>query len=146
MQNITYSEQIVPMPGVQKNIKTNAGIRSDVVLGSPSARCNGVGICTVMGMGDHPDCPCPRITTVLQTDASGNLQLLFPKTALDSSTVKKHFSWGVFQVVEAYRLSARLCRDIGWNGGWINPGVYKVQESESYLVVTFPFNVQKAIA
>jgi hypothetical protein len=112
-------------------------LRSDVVLGSPSARCNGVGICRVMGVGEYPDCPCPRISTLLLPNPNGAIRLAFDKSTLSAELLQQHFGWGVFQVLEPYRISPRMCKQLGWKSGWIHPGVYKVWESESALIIDF---------
>jgi hypothetical protein len=115
----------------------NIAIRSDVILGSPSARCNGVGICRVMGIGEHPDCPCPRVGAILSTSPGGAIQFRFEKKDLSALQHELHFQWGLFTVVEPYRVSARMCKKLGWKTGWINPGTYRVWETDTTLTVIF---------
>jgi len=121
----------------RKQPEVNIAIRSDVILGSPSARCNGVGICRVMGIGEHPESPCARFRAELSLNEKGQIMFVFSKNEFDAGQLHKHFRWGLFQVLEPYRVSARLCRQIGWKSGWIYPGAYRVWETATSLTVIF---------
>jgi hypothetical protein len=123
--------------GVWQTAKVANMIKSDVILGSPSARCNGVGICRVMGVGENPDCPCPRISATIGVNVDGTVRFAFDKSALTQAQFQQHFQWGIFQVTEPYRMSARMCNRIGWKSGWIQAGVYKIWESNNQLIVDF---------
>lgn len=125
----------------RKQPEVNIAIRSDVILGSPSARCNGVGICRVMGIGEHPESPCARFQAELSLTEKGQIKFTFSRSAFNAGQLQKHFQWGLFQVLEPYRVSARLCRKLGWKSGWIYPGTYRVWETASTLTVVFETTV-----
>jgi hypothetical protein len=119
------------------NTNVNSAIKSDVILGSPSARCNGVGICRVMGIGAFPTASCPRVNAILSVTPGGDVRFSFQKSDLTPEQMKTHFQWGFFSVVEPYRVSARICKQINWKSGWIYPGTYQVWETGSTLTVVF---------
>lgn len=138
---------VEPSPIVFRRPQTdvNIAIRSDVILGSPSARCNGVGICRVMGIGANPDCPCDRVTATLSLMPDGAVKFTFDKNDLTQGQRKVHFQWGLFNVVESYRVPARICKELGWKSGWIYPGTYQVWETASTFSVVFNNRVNQQV-
>lgn len=122
-------------PQSDKNRLVTAGIRSDVVLGSPSARCNGVGICRVMGQGEGISVTCPVVPASLSVTLEGCLRIAFDRSAMDEQYRQQHFRWMLFQVTEPVRLSPRMRRQLNWPSRWIIPGIYPVWETSSALVV-----------
>lgn len=143
MRQLFYSNT-AQQPMIQPVLRKAEAVRSDVVLGSPSARCNGVGICRVMGAGEFPDCPCPRIETLLLPNAEGRIRFAFEKARLSADQFELHFQSGFFQVEEPYRLSPRLCKQLGWKSGWIQPGLYPIWESDQRFIVDFQAPVCQA--
>lgn len=127
-----------PATRLNEQTKVYAALRTEVVLGSPGARCNGVGICRVMGRQQQDtDCPCPKVWATLQVTESGSLRFVFEKAGMDRAYKQQHFEWLLFTVTEPYRLSPRLRRDLGWKGQWIQPGVYHAWETPDAFIVDF---------
>ena len=122
-------------PQLTKRIIEAAQLRSDVVLGSPSARCNGVGICRVMGQGEGAGMPCPHITATLSVLPNGCLRFAFDTAAMNEQYRQLHFNWMLFQIDEPVRLSPRMRQQLSWPSRWIQPGVYRVWETAGALVV-----------
>jgi hypothetical protein len=138
MKYYLHSTDQTPAIYTSNAIQKADRICSDVVLGSPSSNCNGVGICRVMVAGDRtPSMSCPSISTWLSKNAQGRLQMNFPKQYLDRACLNRHFAWYLFTVAEPYRLSPRLCSALGITDPWIKPGIYRVFESEETLAVCF---------
>ncbi|MDW8230579.1 MAG: hypothetical protein RMJ33_12150 [Saprospiraceae bacterium] len=114
-------------------------IRTDVILGSPSANCSGVGICRVMAYrdGGHPHVPCPYLRAWLSVTNVGRLRFEFEKTSLSAAIVEEHFPWMLFQVLEPYIVPYRLLPGLKIAERTIRPGVYQVWDSGSYFLVEF---------
>lgn len=113
--------------------------RTDVILGSPSANCSGVGICRVLAHGavGSSGVVCPRVKAWLSVTASGKLRFEFEKNSLSEETLRKHFSWMLFQVLEPCVIPYRLLRYRTISQRTIRPGVYQVWDTGTYLVVEF---------
>lgn len=144
MRNINVNLFMAPSSStkVWAQRQNENGIRSDVILGSPSAHCNGVGICRVMGRGEAVGLTCPSVPATLKATPQGALRMELEKKTMDAAYRRKHFNWMLFQVVEPYRLSPKMRRDLGCNGKWIQPGVYQVWETEKYMIIEFPMTDQ----
>jgi hypothetical protein len=133
-----------PTPLVQRTKMQQPVVRicSEVVLGSPSSNCNGVGICRVMVAGKiSPAVTCPSVSTWLNKSPEGGLQMHFPKQQLNEKQRRRHFAWHLFTVMEPYRLSPRLCKALGITDPWIRPGIYQVFESHDLFTVSFTGNL-----
>lgn len=114
-------------------------IRTDVILGSPSANCHGVGICRVLAHREEEPSSysCPRVNSWLSVTETGRLRFEFEKNSLDKDTLERHFKWKVFQVTEAYVIPYSLLRHLRIAERTIKPGVYPVWDTGHHLVVYF---------
>lgn len=114
-------------------------IRTDVILGSPSANCSGVGICRVMAHSTEglSEATCPRVKAWLSVTASGKLRFEFEKDSLSEEMLQKHFSWMLFQVLEPCMIPYRLLRYRTIAQRTIRPGIYQVWDTGPHLVVDF---------
>ncbi|MCS6929761.1 MAG: hypothetical protein NZM43_09715 [Saprospiraceae bacterium] len=115
-------------------------VRTDVILGSPSADCSGVGICRVMahGEGERLKVACPYISAWLSVTQEGKLRFEFDKLALDGTILERHFSEMLFRVFEPYVIPYYLLSDkkkVAERTIW--PGIYPVWDKGTYLVVEF---------
>jgi hypothetical protein len=90
-----------------------------------------------MGRQQEVDCECPKIWATLQVTTAGSLRFAFEKTGMERQYKQQHFEWLLFTVTEPYRLSPRLRRELGWDGQWIQPGVYHVWETPDAFIVDF---------
>lgn len=114
-------------------------VRTDVILGSPSANCSGVGICRVMAHreGTHSDLICPYVRAWLSRADTGKLRFEFDKASLSKAILEEHFTWMLFQVLEPYVVPYRLLPGLKIAERTIRPGVYQVWDAEEHLIVEF---------
>ncbi len=112
-------------------------IRTDVVLGSPSSNCSGVGICRVMAQGENQDLKCPRVAAWMSITEEGRLRMEFEKDSMESRYMKRHFRWLLFQVFEPYLVPYTLLRSTKLEQRTIHPGIYQVWEVGDRLIVEF---------
>lgn len=124
-------------PGIAGQPRIRQAIRAEVVLGSPSSGCNGVGICRVMAQGYGLDCPCPKTAAKLSVTEEGKLRFSFQKSSMSADYLRRHFGWLLFQVTEPCRLPLRITAALQTERRRIEPGVYQVWETNDAMVVDF---------
>ncbi|MBK8192329.1 MAG: hypothetical protein IPK76_03740 [Lewinellaceae bacterium] len=129
LQNTT-SSQLQRANSVQK-------VRAEVVLGSPSANCSGVGICRVMAHGAGVNFTCPKVNALLSYTTDGKLRFEFDKTSMEGRYMRRHFRWALFQVFEAYTVPYQLFGKLKLEQRTIQPGIYQVLEAGDRLIVEF---------
>jgi hypothetical protein len=112
-------------------------IKSDIILGSPSAGCQGVGICRVMLHDEMILCKCPKQLAWITVGPNRKLRVNFLKSDLSPDQIQQHFSWNLFQVQEPYALPRRITRALGIPPTSIAPGVFPVWETAQWLTVEF---------
>ena len=112
-------------------------VRTDVVLGSPSANCGGVGICRVMARGEGADVTCPKTDAWLSLTEEGRLRFEFQKSSMEGRFLRRHFRWMLFQVLEPYVVPYRLLGGLKIEQRTIQPGIYQVWEVGDALIVDF---------
>lgn len=112
-------------------------VGAQVILGSPSAGCRGVGVCRVVPLSTRLQFECPLLPVKLGFVQGGRLKFLFEKASLTAEIKTRHFSAGVFQVSAGYSLPKFICRQLGCITHRIEPGIYAVMESDRYLAVEF---------
>ena len=129
-----YEEAVPAVPMVRsKRLYCN----SQVVLGSPSTGCNGVGICKMYLKGRHSSLRCPVMAAWLMNSDTGRLRISFSKAAMEGRYLKRHFRWNLFQVLEAFDLPAWTRRKLELAQCRIEPGIYTVWETEEAFIVDF---------
>ena len=112
-------------------------VRAEVVLGSPSANCGGVGICRVMAFGEGAGITCPKVAAWISLTEEGKLRFEFQKSSMDGRFMRRHFRWMLFQVFEAYVVPYRLLGASKFASRTIQPGIYQVWEVDDTLIVDF---------
>ena len=112
-------------------------VRAEVVLGSPSANCGGVGICRVMAYGEGVGVICPTTTALLSHTEEGKLRFEFQKSSMEGRFLRRHFRWMLFQVLETYVVPYKLMGALKIEQRTIQPGIYQVWEVDDYLIVDF---------
>ncbi|MEQ1746398.1 MAG: hypothetical protein ABMA02_13295 [Saprospiraceae bacterium] len=116
---------------------TEHKVRTDVVLGSPSANCSGVGICRVMAQGEMAEIHCPKVATWVSLTKEGKMRFEFEKNSMDGRYMRRHFRWMLFQVFEPCLVPYSLMKSAKIQQRTIRPGIYQVWESEERLIVEF---------
>ena len=125
-------------PPVQRYpILSEHKVRAEVVLGSPSANCGGVGICRVMAYGEGVGVTCPKTEAWLSLTEEGRLRFEFQKSSMEGRFMRRHFRWMLFQVFETYVVPFRLLGGLKIEQRTIQPGIYQVWEVGDSLIVDF---------
>ncbi len=125
-------------PPVQRYpVLSEQKVRTEVVLGSPSANCGGVGICRVMAYGEGVGVACPKTEAWLSLTEEGRLRFEFQKSSMEGRFMRRHFRWMLFQVFEAYVVPFRLLGGMKIEQRTIQPGIYQVWEVGDSLIVDF---------
>ena len=112
-------------------------VRAEVVLGSPSANCAGVGICRVMALGENAGLSCPTVPALISITEEGKLRLEFQKSSMEGRFMRRHFRWSLFQVFEPYLVPYHILGHTKLEQRTIRPGIYQVWEVEDTLIVDF---------
>jgi hypothetical protein len=130
-------QQIFPIKSIGP--ASRRSIRSEVIFGTPSSGCEGVGICRIIPVARKVACKCPSITAQINVTPAGRLRMRFSKESMEPRFMKRHFGWMLFQVLEAYEIPQSVVRKLNLDEsqGWIYPGIYTVWESAEWLVVEF---------
>ena len=120
-----------------QNLHSGQKVRADVVLGSPSANCSGVGICRVMARGAGPEITCPKVPTLVSFTKAGKIRFEFDKKSMEGRYMRRHFRWALFQVFEHYIIPHSVLGAVKLEKRTINPGIYSVLEVGDRLIVDF---------
>ena len=112
-------------------------VRAEVVLGSPSANCSGVGICRVMAYGDDTKIQCPKVATWVRITKEGKLRFEFEKDSMEGRFMRRHFRWLLFQVFEPYVVPRAVLGPLKFEARTIQPGIYSVVETSDRFIVDF---------
>jgi hypothetical protein len=87
---------------------------------------------------DHEtSCKCPRVPAQVGLSEHGRLRIYFQKGRMDARCIKKHFSWGLFQVMEPYSVPEFVSKALSITGYTIQPGIYPAWESDDNIIVDF---------
>lgn len=125
-----------PAPQLSNTI-SGQKVRADVVLGSPSANCSGVGICRVMASGEGSQVSCPKVQAWIGVTKEGKLRFEFEKSSMDGRFMRRHFRWLLFQVLEPYLVPYATLKSLKLKERTIQPGIYTVWEVDNHLIVEF---------
>lgn len=116
-------------------------IMLEVIFGTPSKQCRGLGICMIVEPKylQGKTTKCPRFPGYFQLDTARKMLLArFNGMYLSSQMIARHFSEGLFKVTEHYKVPERICRMLGAGGGLIiGEGSYKVARNGTDWVVVF---------
>ncbi len=112
-------------------------VRAEVVLGSPSANCGGVGICRVMAYGEGVGITCPKVNAWISITDEGKLRFEFQKASMEGRFMRRHFRWLLFQVLETYTVPYKLLGALKLEQRTIQPGIYQVWEVGDNMIVDF---------
>ena len=114
-------------------------VRTEIILGSPSAGCSGVGLCRVMTIKpSNIRYKCPVVSAWLSLTNERRLRISFLKDSMEIKVQRRHFRWLLFQVLEAYEMPDEMIRCLpGLSEHTVQPGIYTVWETAEHLVVDF---------
>ena len=114
-------------------------VRAEIILGSPSAGCSGVGLCRMMTVKPTTiRYKCPVVSAWLSLTNDRRLRISFVKDSMELKVQRRHFRWWLFQVLEAYDVPDEIVRCLpGLVEHTVQPGIYTVWETAEHLVVDF---------
>jgi len=116
-------------------------VNAEIVFGSPRRDCRNLGICKIKtsdpdGNEEYKN-SCLSARANILIDTHGRLLVLFPKEGISEAVAATNFRNDSFRVEDAYTLTPRLCRLLGYPGGrlTITPGNFPViMLREGYLL------------
>jgi hypothetical protein len=112
-------------------------IRAQVVLGSPAAGCQDVGVCRVIPMETPWKMKCPAVVAWISLTEENKIRFSFLLDSIPEKIIHRHFGWGLFQVIEAYPLPEFVTRFLKTGRRDILPGIYTVGLRGDRLIVDF---------
>jgi hypothetical protein len=120
-----------------------AGIRTEVIFGTPSQNCIGSGICMIMSrLPVRQPLRCPHAPAWIYFEQD-QLVFRFSKSAMLREEVKSRFSTPWFLVMESFQLPRHFARQLGLPSSWVPPGLYKVTETNQDWFLTFQLKTEK---
>lgn len=115
--------------------------KAEIVFGTPSKNCEGVGICRMIGPNylAGKEIKCPHVTGYLSLDMGRNvLYIRFSKRSLSSEMVARHFCKRLFKVTEPYKVPVHISRFLGTQQiVMIQAGSYAVRETREDWIIVF---------
>ncbi len=140
MQNLVHRSTTTQLIWPHKKHIPNT-VRAEVVLGSPSANCRGVGICRVTAVyggwkevGTH----CRRAKAIIGLTPQGKLYFSIFRKSVCKGAAQKHFGREEgFRVETAYELPRGITNTLRLERYCIEPGLYPVLETDSKWIVIF---------
>ncbi len=129
----------LPLPRPVLGKMELGAVRTEIILGSPSAGCSGVGLCRMMTVRPTKiRYKCPVVSAWLSLTNERRLRISFLKDSMELKVQRRHFRWWLFQVLEAYEMPVELTRSLpGLAEYTVQPGIYTVWETAEHLVVDF---------
>ena len=116
-------------------------VKAEVVLGSPGARCRGVGICRISAADtlttSHSLPRCRKTVAWIGLTPGGSLYMIFSKHLVCDTLAERQFKPGSFGVTTRFRLPQFLQNELGTTREFIEPGNYPVRESAQQWIVYF---------
>ncbi|MCC6411715.1 MAG: hypothetical protein IT270_08650 [Saprospiraceae bacterium] len=109
-------------------------IEANVILGSPSSGCRGLGICKIIPMSLANLFPCPTYTAgIMCLHEEKKLIFKFNISSLDDHALKNHFNNPYFTVVETFNMPLKVCNVFGVKSMRIMPGNYAIWQHGEML-------------
>ncbi|PHN03935.1 hypothetical protein CRP01_23990 [Flavilitoribacter nigricans DSM 23189 = NBRC 102662] len=115
------------------------GLKADVVFGSPTNRCVGIGICQVNPyqstvVSRHLSC-CQRVETTLHFSQPDRLIFSFSRKKICKKMIGRQFAYSRFRIKDALELSDWLTDQLGTGKAELIPGTYPVIFEEEWISV-----------
>lgn len=117
----------------------NQTVRADVVFGSSSKRCVGIGICQVNPYDSNPSklgisC-CQRVDTQISRSGSDQLRFQFSRSNICKKMITRQFAFSRFRIVDLLVLPEWLTVQLQIEPAELVPGTYAVTFSETSIAV-----------
>lgn len=115
-------------------------IKAEVVLGSPGARCRGVGICRITAIGQEAGAGvarCRKTVAWIGATPGGRLYMVFSKHLVCPQFAARQFVGSQFPVDSRFEWPAFVQDKLGGALHTIEPGQYPMRENAQQWVVYF---------
>lgn len=121
--------------------KIETAIRADVVFGSPTKRCVGIGICQVnpyRSMPENRSIPCcQRVSTHLSLVQPDRIRFRFSRKKICKKMVSRQFAFSRFRITDPLALPDWLTETLALNtNATLAPGIYPVRFEEAWIEVS----------
>lgn len=133
---MSNSIQAIPIGGIPALVPLEE-IKMDVVFGSPSKHCAGLGICMIF----HHDpmlkhkIKCPGFIAFLSSTPDRRLRFRFPKAGNADEQLAARFVNNYFLVEERFYIPRALAQAWRLPSVWAAPGLYPVLETTQEWLV-----------
>lgn len=140
-QQITFTSVILG-PQVVPAVLNNRQVKqmySDVVFGSPSANCNGLGVCkiTTIGQSARQYGSCQSVGGLFSKTMQGDLQVLIPKSKVCVTLFRKYFMKGKIELKKPCPIPQYLRQYLGHSKTELTPGCYPIHSEGQYFIIEF---------
>ncbi len=102
-------------------------VHAEIIFGSPSANCQGQGICRVLSGTETTSCSCAKFPVrVSASTHSSGISFLFSKAVLPETIQALYFDNKVLIVREIFFISPLLASELGLATCRVKPGEYSI--------------------
>lgn len=110
--------------------------RAEVIFGTPSKNCDGVGICHISGI-DHVRVrrKCPAFAGWLQVEPSGAVKMTFSTETLSAEVMHRCFRGDWFAIEEPYDFPQPVISALGLGQYRVKAGFYPVEVSDFHVSI-----------
>jgi hypothetical protein len=120
--------------------KEEKTVRADVVFGSPTKRCVGIGICQVNpyrsnAVNRNLPC-CQQVETTLQLIHPDRLEFSFSRKKICKKMIGRQFAYSKFRITDGLRLPEWLEASLEIGKAHLVPGTYPVLFGEESIRVS----------
>lgn len=111
-------------------------VHAEIIFGSPSANCQGQGICRVISGTETTSCSCKKTPIrVFASTHSSELCFLFPKATLSEDITALYFHQKVMIIREVFFISMHLASELGLTTCRVKPGEYTIRDLEDVFEI-----------
>jgi hypothetical protein len=112
---------------------------SDVIFGSPSSNCNGLGVCkiTALGQAAMQYSRCQAVGGLFSKNTAGDMQVLIPRSKVCTDLYRKYFMHGMIELKHPCAIPDYLRRHLSFRNTTISPGKYPIHSDGPYFIIEF---------
>lgn len=135
-----FAMKTLHKPSYFQHQKEEKEVRADVVFGSPTKRCIGIGICQVNpyrseAVNRNLPC-CQRVETRLQLTHPDRLHFSFSRKKICKKMIAQQFAYSKFRITDSLILPNWLEEPFDLQGAQLVPGTYPVVFGEESIRVS----------
>ncbi len=134
MKNLSANEGVARLTGADRLLKKEDYLLAKVMLGAPSRRCEGMGVCKIT-LIQSPDSAydlwgCKSALALIVPGRHNNWKLFFLKGSMCAQMAQRYFGGGTFRIDEGSIFERPETGSLLFLAG-----VYPVIETEKYFIV-----------